>query len=325
MRLLVLGGTEFLGRAVVDAALARGDQVTIFTRGRTNPDLYPETERLRGDRDGDLAALGTGNWDAVLDLSGYVPRVVLASAELLEPKAGRYLFVSSVSVYADLSGPVSEESPTAELDDPASEEVARHYGALKAACERELERVFGERALIVRPGLIAGAHDPDGRFTYWPHRAAAGDEVIVPGPPDRPVQLVDARDLAAWMLHALDEQRSGVYNAVGTWRFEQVFEACREAAASDARPVWVSDQFLHEQGVGEWMELPLWIRSGEYLGMMQADASRALETGLAFRPLVDTARDALLRALRVEGVGLTPAREAELLAAWSARGRAAQG
>jgi 2'-hydroxyisoflavone reductase len=309
VKLLVLGGTKFLGRAVVEAAFERGDEVTTFTRGETNPELFPGAERLRGDRDGNLAALEGRAWDAVVDLSGYLPRVVRASAELLEANAGRYVFVSSISAYADLSEPVSEESATATLDDPSSEDVEKDYGALKAACERELERVYGKRALIVRPGLIAGAHDPTGRFTYWAHHSAEGGDVLAPGPPDRPVQLIDARDLGEWMLRALDAGLGGTFNAVGTWTFEDVL-----ATGDGVRPRWVTDEFLLGHGVGEWMELPLWVASVEYQGMLRADASRAVDAGLTFRPLAETARAARAHAERVEGVGLTPEREQELLA-----------
>jgi 2'-hydroxyisoflavone reductase len=315
MRLLVLGGTAFLGRALVEAAIARGDEVTIFTRGRTNPELFPEVDRRTGDRDGDLASLETGEWDAAVDLSGYVPRHVRASSELLEPRVGRYAFVSSVSAYADLSRGPDEESPLAELEDPGSEDVAQHYGALKALCEAEVVRTYDDRSLVVRPGLIVGPHDPTGRFTYWPHRFARGGSVLIPTLAKQ-VQLIDARDLAEWILAMLREQRGGVYNAAGTWTFADVASAC---ATDGAAPVEIDDAFLLAQEVGEWMELPLWIASPEYAGMLSADASRALDAGLTFRPLDDTARATLERAEPVEGVGLTPQRERELLERWWAR------
>ena len=185
MRILVLGGTQFLGRHVVEAALARGHDVTLFNRGQTRPELFPGVERLVGDRDGDLAALEAGSWDAVVDTSGYVPRLVRASAELLEPRAGRYLFVSSISVYADVSRPgVDEDAPVAQLEEETEEHRGPAYGALKALCEHAVQEVYGERATIVRPGLIVGPWDPTGRFTYWPARIAEGGDVLAPEPRD---------------------------------------------------------------------------------------------------------------------------------------------
>ena len=203
MRLLLLGGPRFLGRAITDSALERGHELTFFNRGTTNPELYPEVERLVGDRASDLAALAGRTWDAVIDTSGYLPAAVRASAETLAG-SGLYCFVSSVSVYADFTRPTDEESPVAELGDLADDEVTgESYGALKALCEEQVRDVFGERALVVRPGLIVGPHDPTGRFTYWPHRVARGGEVLAPGPPDRPTQFIDVRDLAEWMLGAV--------------------------------------------------------------------------------------------------------------------------
>jgi 2'-hydroxyisoflavone reductase len=318
VRLLVLGGTAFLGRALVEAALARGDDVTIFTRGRTNPDLFAGIDRRTGDRDGDLASLAEGEWDAVVDLSGYVPRVVRVSCELLASRVARYAFVSSVSAYADLSRGPDEGAPLATLPDPTSEDVAEHYGALKALSEAEVARAFGDRATIVRPGLVVGPHDPTGRFTYWPHRFAAGREVLTP-PLAKQVQLIDVRDLAAWLLALLDADRSGVYNAVGTWTFGDVAAACMAAAANDASAVEVDDSFLIEHGVGEWIELPLWLSSPEYAGMLSVDASAAVEAGLTFRPLEETARATLDEAQTIEGVGLIRERERELLEAWAQR------
>jgi 2'-hydroxyisoflavone reductase len=249
----------------------------------------------------------------VIDPSGYVPAVVRASAELLRD-SGRYLFVSSVSVYSDFSTGPSEESPLAELGDGPLDELASdysNYGALKALCEAEVERVFGDRALVVRPGLIAGPHDPTGRFTYWAHRLARGGQILAPGPPERPAQFVDVRDLADWMLDAVEAGVVGTYNATN----EGV--AWGELLA-DADVTWVSDEFLQEHEVGEWMELPLWISDPAWAGMNEADVSRAVAAGLRFRPLEETLGGAL-GAPAVEGVGLTPEREAELLVAWRSR------
>jgi 2'-hydroxyisoflavone reductase len=323
MKLLVLGGTKFLGRAIVEAALGRGHDVTLFTRGQTNPELFPDVEHLRGDRDGDLSALQGRSWDAVADTSGYVPRVVRASAELLAGAAKHYAFVSSISAYADFSAGPEENSPTAPLGDlPVDEMLEDHsnYGPLKALCEEVVRELFGDRALIVRPGLIAGAHDPTGRFTYWPHRVARGGNVLVPGPPQRMVQFIDVRDLAAWIVDLGERKQSGTFNATNAGvSWNDLVGTCREVTASDAEFVWVPDRFLAEHDVGEWMELPLWIRDPEWIGLHQADVSRALGAGLSFRPLRHTVRAALEDAEPTDDAGLTPERETELVDAWRAR------
>src|SRR5260221_7099253 len=212
MRILVLGGTQFLGRHVVDAALERGHDVSLFNRGRTRPELFAAAvERLRGDRDGDLSALEGRSFDAVVDTSGYVPRIVRNTLDALG-EVGHYTFVSSVSVYADLSAPPTEASAVRELEQP-TEEWREAYGELKADCEDVVRERFPE-AFIPRPGLIVGPWDPTGRFTYWPQRIAAGGHVLAPAPPDAPAQMIDARDLAAWILHGAATGLSGTYNAV---------------------------------------------------------------------------------------------------------------
>jgi 2'-hydroxyisoflavone reductase len=313
LKLLVLGGTKFLGRAVVDAALAAGHELTLFNRGETNPELFPETERLRGNRDGDLSALEGRSWDAVIDTAGYVPRVVRASAELLR-ESGHYTFVSSVSVYADFSGPVSETSPVADLGEAPADELAEdysNYGPLKALCEAAVEDVFSDRSLIVRPGLIVGPHDPTGRFTYWAHRLRCGGEILAPGPPERLVQFIDVRDLGSWIVDCVERKVAGVFNATNTgvqW----------SELLAGAEATWVPDSFLTEHGVGEWMELPLWIADPAWAGMHRTDVSRAIAQGLRFRPVEVTLREAAA-APAVDGVGLAPAREAELLADWHGR------
>jgi nucleoside-diphosphate-sugar epimerase len=321
VRLLLLGGPKFLGRAVTAAALERGHDLTFFNRGTTSPDLFPEVERITGDRNGDLAALRERTWDAVVDTSGYLPRVVHASAEALAD-SGLYCFVSSVSVYADFSRPVNEESPVAELGDLSEDAVTNEsYGALKALCEQAVVDVFGNRALIVRPGLIAGPHDPTGRFTYWPHRIARGGEVLAPAPPEAPVQSIDVRDLGAWILSMCERRIAGVYNATHpgfTWR--ELFDACGAVSGVDADVTWVSPEFLVEQGVGEWMELPLWLVDPALAFADRVDVRRAVESGLVFRPLDETVRGALELAPTTDAAGLMPEREAALLAEW--RGRA---
>ena len=322
MRLLLLGGPKFVGRAVIDVASARGHEVTLFNRGTTGAGLYPELDRVVGDRDGGLEGLRGREWDAVVDTSGYLPRVVGQSAGLLADAVGHYVFVSSISVYASFAEVVDEGSELAELSAPGSEDNSADYGALKALCEREVDTAFPGRSTAVRAGLIVGPHDPTGRFTYWPHRVARGGDVLVPGPAWRPVQLVDVRDLAAWIVTAAEERLSGAFNATGPATMGAVLDAARRASGSTARAVEVDDAFLTGQGVGEWMELPLWIdpSNDDWRHFMEVDASRATAAGLTFRPLDETVAGALAEAALVEGVGLTPERETELLTAWWSRG-----
>ena len=319
MKLLVLGGTKFLGRHTVGAALAAGHDVTIFTRGQTNPELYPEVEHLTGDRDGDLEALGGRTWDGVVDTSGYVPRIVRQSAELLRDAVARYVFVSSISVYADFSEPVTESSPVAELEDPATEAIEEHYGALKAACEGVVEEIYGDRSARVRAGLIVGPHDPTDRFTYWPRRIALGGEVLGPGDPGAPVQFIDARDLAAWLVRLALEGPGGTYNATGPSQeltFEQLLDDMRETIRSDAEIVWLDGERVLEAGVQPWSELPLWLPANEYAGMARADISRALAAGLTFRPVGETIADTLAwdRSEPGDRPTLTHDKEQEILA-----------
>jgi 2'-hydroxyisoflavone reductase len=320
VRLLVLGGTKFLGRHAVDAALADGHEVTIFTRGQTNPELFPEVEHLVGNRDGDLDALREGEWDGVVDTSGYVPRIVRRSAELLRDAVQRYVFVSSISVYGDFSAPVSEATAVAELDDPDTEEVMENYGGLKAASERVVEDVYGDRSARVRAGLIVGPYDPTDRFTYWPRRIAEGGRVLGPGDSGAPVQFVDARDLARWLVKLALEGPGGTFNATGPAEpltFAELLDRARAAIGSDADVVWVDEQRVLDAGVEPWSELPLWLPGNDYAGMARADISRAVDAGLAFRPLEETVVDTLAWDRTVEGdrPTLSLEKEAEILAA----------
>jgi 2'-hydroxyisoflavone reductase len=324
VKLLVLGGTKFLGRAAVEAALGRGHEVTLFNRGETNPELFPGAEKLHGDRGHDLSALAGRTWDAVLDPSGYVPEVVRTSTEALADSVGQYLFISSISVYDDFSEPRDEDSPLEEL--PDDKPVDRllddysNYGALKALCERAVGETIPDRHALVRPGLIVGPYDPTGRFTYWPHRIAIGGEVLVPGPPERAVQFIDVRDLASWLIDLCERKTGGTFNATNegvSW--QALVETCRDVAGSDAAFTYVDGDFLLEQEVGEWMELPLWLQGPEAVGMHRTDVSRAVGAGLTFRPLADTVRATLDEAETTDAAGMAPKREAEILAAWKAR------
>jgi 2'-hydroxyisoflavone reductase len=337
VRLLVLGGTKFLGRAVAEEALARGYEVTLFNRGETNPELFPEAEKLRGHRDGDLRALEGRSWDAVVDPSGYVPRVVRASAELLRDSVGHYVFVSSVSAYADPLAAGFDEGAPLKQPELESEDVREHYGALKVACEQVVEEVFPGRSASVRAGLIVGPHDPTDRFTYWPMRVARGGEVLAPDRGGRQWQFIDVRDLGGWLVRLGEERTAGAFTATGpapATTAAEVLETCRAVSGSDARFTWVDEEFLLEREVGEWMELPLWLSAqGEFAHMLDADVSRAVAAGLTFRPLAETVRATLAWARArdgrgagtvamggAEGVGLAPERERELLAAWHGRG-----
>ena len=319
MKLLVLGGTRFLGRAIVEAALAGGHEVSIFTRGQTNSDLFPEAEHLTGDRDGDLAALEGGHWDTAIDTCGYYPRVVRSSTELLAGSVEHYAFISSVSVYADLSTPPDESSAVGTMEDESLEEMGdefQYYGPLKALCEAEVERAFPGHALIVRPGLIVGPHDPTDRFTYWPRRLERGGEILAPAPAEEPVQFIDVRDLGEWIVRLVNERRTGTFNAVN-----EGLPWSELLAGADV--TWVDSSFLLEQGVGEWIELPLWIADPAFAAHARTDVSHAIEAGLTFRPLAETIRDTAewdaKRGERKLAAGLAPEREAELLEAWRSR------
>ena len=317
MNVLVLGGTRFLGRALVDALLERGHSPTLFNRGQTGTELFPEVEKLRGDRSSDLSALDGRSWDVVLDVAAYLPAEVRLSTDALQGAAGRYVFVSSISVYADMSERPVEGAAVAELepggDDDTSDET---YGARKAACERIVEEGFGGGALVVRPGLIVGPHDPTGRFTYWPHRVARGGEVLAPGSPDDLVQFIDVRDLAGWIVEGAAAGLAGTFNATGEpMRFGHLLDECARVSESDATFSWIDSDVLLAEEVGPWMELPLWLPLPEYAGMQQASVERARAAGLVFRPLADTIAATLADAQPVDGVGLAPGRERELLAA----------
>lgn len=325
MKLLVLGGTVFLGRHVIEAALSRGHEVTMLNRGLHGTPALPQVERLQGDRDGDLSALEGRRFDAVIDTCGYTPAQLQASARALEASRPHYVFVSSISVYREFA-------PHRPYDERAAlAEGADGYGALKARAEEAIEHAFPKRVAHVRPGLIVGPHDPTGRFTYWPRRVAAGGDILAPGRPQRPVQLIDARDLAQWCVHLAESRIAGVFNATGPaapLAMETLLHACRRVAASDARFCWMTDAALLAQGVTPWTGLPLWIPENDagFGGMLLADTRRAVAAGLSFRPLDDTIRATLEweRARRASegeattGVAvLSPEREQALLAAAS--------
>jgi 2'-hydroxyisoflavone reductase len=328
MRVLILGGTAFLGRHLVEAALGRGHEVTLFTRSRTNPGLFPQVEHLTGDRELDIAPLSGRSFDAVIDTSGYIPRPVRASAELLAGTVERYVFISSISVYED-APVITETTPLQRAPDPTSEDVGRHYGALKALCEQAAESAFPGRTLILRPGLVVGSHDYTGRFGYWPRRVARGGEVLAPGRAETRVWFVDARDLAEWTIRMVESRAVGIFNAAGPGAplsFGGLLEECRSVTGADATFTWVDDAFLLAHDVAPYSELPLWLPA-EGGGYPEIDIARAVAAGLTLRPLSDTIRDALVDGdfdpatsesfgLPRRPAGLEPDRERALLDDW---------
>jgi 2'-hydroxyisoflavone reductase len=330
--ILVLGGTGFLGPHVVTAALARGHTVTLFNRGKTHADLFPGVEKLHGDRDGHLEALAHRTWDAVVDPSGYVPRIVKASAELLAPSVGHYVFISTISVYArfDMVDP-DETLPVATLSDPTSEDVKAHYGALKALCEQAAEAAMPGRVASIRPGLIIGPGDPSGRFTHWPTRLAEGGEVLAPGDGTTPVQYIDGRDLGAWIVQVIEDRTVGTMNALGPAHrvtMNRVLDECNRALGNKAELTWVDAAFLESHGVEGWRDMPMWIDNhGDFAGFGALQNARAVRAGLAFRPIGDTARDTLAwlatlpedERAKARSSGIQRDKEAAVLAAWKAR------
>jgi 2'-hydroxyisoflavone reductase len=345
-KLLFLGGTGFLGPHTVKYALARGHTVTLFNRGNRNEALFPELEELRGDRDpkvGDgLAALAKAidagrTWDAVIDTSGYVPRTVSASAELLKPAAKHYVFVSSISAYADArpSG-IAEDAAVAKVADATTEDVNTHYGALKALCEQAAEKLFPGRTTNVRPGYIVGAKDASNRFAYWPARTAKGGKVLAP-PRQDPIQVIDVRDLAEFLVHCVENETMGVFNAVGPDRvltMGELLDACAEVTEAKAEFVCADGAFLAAQ---EANGLPIWTQPGsEYGGFGAVSNKKAVAAGPKFRPLRDTVRStwewwngisdqAKAAMWDTQRTGrITPEREAAVIEAWLARGRDAK-
>ena len=314
MRIVVLGGTKFLGRAAVGAARAAGHELTLVNRGQTNPELFPEIEQIHLDLSGGLDALKGRRWDAAIDLDPtQLPRHTRRRAETLE--VGHYVFVSTISVYSEPSEPIDESSPVLDPPEPEPEEFDPElYGGLKVGSERAVLDALGDRAAIVRAGLVVGPNDPTDRFTYWPRRLADGGRVLAPGSPAQPLQLIDARDLGAFLVRLAEDRIPGILNATGPAEPLTLGTAlARMAPGADL--VWVDDETLLEAGVGPWMELPLWLPGDESAGLMRVDISRALAAGIKFRPLEETARDTLAwsRAAGPQRPTLSREKERELL------------
>lgn len=330
MNILIIGGTRFLGRALVEAARLGGHRVTLFNRGISNPGLFPDLEQITGDRKADLGALRGRQWDAAIDTCGYEPQVVRRSAEALAGAVERYVFISSISVYADVSKPgVDENGPVEQLAQDADETFAiEKYGALKALCEQAAEQAFPGRALNIRPGLIVGPYDPTDRFTYWPWRISQGGDVLAPGRPGHLTQFIDVRDLAGWIVRMVEHKQHGVFNATGPAEpmtmgrlLETSLQISQNSGSPEARIHWVSESFLLENNVRPWEDLPLYIAENDpaSAGADQVSIQKALHAGLTFRPLEETLRATIEWAKSRPAdhawrAGLAREREAELLA-----------
>ncbi len=324
MKTLILGGTRFLGRFIVEAALARGHQLTLFNRGQSNPGLFPDVEQIHGSRE-DLSPLAGRSWDTVVDTCGFFPRIVGKSATALADAVGNYTYISSISVYPDSAAPVVDESHAVATtpDEKVEEITAETYGPLKALCEQVAEAAMPGRVLIVRPGLIVGPYDISDRFTYWPVRVARGGEVLAPNQPEHPTEFIDVRDLANWIVSMVEAKQTGVYNATGpagTLTMGKLLDECQRVSGSDAIFTWVDDDFLVKQEVGAFVELPLWIPD-QHGGLTVYSRDKAIADGLTFRPLAETIADTLAwQATRSADYqwrgGLKSERETELLRLW---------
>jgi 2'-hydroxyisoflavone reductase len=329
MRILLIGGTRFVGRHVVAAALAAGHDVTIFHRGKTGADLFPDVEHRIGDRNSDLTALAEGTWDATVDTCAYFPRQVQELADVLGDRGGHYQQVSSVSAYASPAfRGYREDAPLADLDDPSVEEVTDEtYGGLKVLCERVAVERFGPQSIIVRPTYVVGPDDYTWRFPWWVARIARGGDVLAPGPADAPSQVIDARDMGAWMIGLLERGASGAFHAVGpsaTFTWGEELDAIAGVVAPEGTTLrWVDAAFLIDAQVDD-SALPLWPGIDPDMLMMTADPAAALATGLTIRPLADTVRDTLAWTRTVEQParpGLSIADETALLEKWQAQRR----
>jgi 2'-hydroxyisoflavone reductase len=335
LNILILGGTGFLGPATIEAAQARGHHVTMFNRGKTRPELFPGVEKLLGDRDPlkapGLKSLEGRDWDVVIDNSAYYPRMVKASAELLGPHVRQYIIISSISAYAE-PNPVAgdETAPLATMPDPTLETMGKdyqYYGALKALCEKAAEEAMPGRVTVVRPGYIVGPDDPTGRFTYWPVRMDQGGPVAVPGSKADPVQIIDVRDLGAWLVKVAEDGATGRFNACGPERrlaWGDLVDAFCKAAGKPATPVWISSEFLAGQAN---IEFPIWApATGDTKGFHTWSNARAMAAGLKFRPATETVKDTLawyktqekVEKGRTKLAGPGAADEAKLIQAWLA-------
>ncbi|HVE56278.1 MAG TPA: NAD-dependent epimerase/dehydratase family protein [Pyrinomonadaceae bacterium] len=343
MKVLIIGGTKFLGRHLIDAALQNGHEVTLFNRGtKYSDEAIERVEQIHGDRNSDLENLGDRRFDAVIDTSGYLPQTVKISAEFLKEKTGQYVFISSASVYPETPAPDYDETTrTAKLDDEQLKQVAaidpkgelngktlgEHYGALKKLCEEEIERVMPGRVLNVRAGMIVGAFDWTDRFTYWVMRVAKGGTILAPGTPENFVQMIDARDLSEWIIKMIEGGENGIFNVTGKpfeMNFGQMLGAIRTATEAEAEFTWADEKFLTENNVQPWSEMPFYLPESfaEARGFLAMNIDKALEKGLKFRDFSETVRTVLNWRKTIKDelkAGISADREAELLEKWHAR------
>ncbi len=323
-KILILGGTGFLGSHIVEFAQKRGHTLTLFNRGQTNPQFFPDVEKLKGDRDGKLQALEGRSFDAVVDTSGHVPRIVRASAELLRNSVQHYVFISTIAVYAHNLLDMDETASIARIEDETVEQItAANLGALKALCERAAEQAMPGRVASIRPGWIVGPGDQLDQFTYWPVRIDRGGEVLAPGNPEDPVQFIDVRDLAEWIVRVVEQRTVGTYIAAGPGEclgFGDLLEECKAVSGSDAELTWVDAAFLEKHRMRPFSDLPMKSPAGAYA--TDVSVKKAIAKGLTFRPLATTIEDTLAwwkslpKARRTLKTGMKPEREAEVLKAW---------
>jgi len=328
MKILILGGTVFLGRALVNAALNGGHQITLFNRGLSNPGLFHNLEIIISDRDSDLYALNDRKWDVVIDTSGYLPEAVRKSAEKLANKVGVYVFISTLSVYADNNQiGIDENYPLAKLTTTDIKKVnSENYGPLKVSCEQIVQQHFPDSALILRPGLIVGPHDPTDRFTYWPVRVSHSSEVLAPGRPNRQIQFIDARDLAEWTIRLIELEKYGVYNAVGpnnTLSMMEFLDSCDRMCHGETKFTWVSEKFLLDEKIEPWTNIPLWVPEIDKgnSGFFAFDNTKAIKDGLTFRNIdnivYDTCSWAEARPSdHIWRAGIDRAKQTQLLEKW---------
>lgn len=339
MKILIIGGTKFLGRHLIKVAQAKNHKVTLFNRGKFSDEKFANVEQIHGDRNLDLDKLANQTWDAVIDTCGYLPQSVKASAQFLQDSVGQYVFISSISAYADFSQPnfaentplakltAEQEKRFAEIDlkgDLTAYVLGEMYGALKVLCEEEAEHAMPEKTLIIRPGLIVGEHDWTDRFSYWVMRVASGDEVFAPANPHRFIQFIDAQDLAEWTIKMVEEKQVGVFNATGK-PFELTFgsflDEIKSSTNSDAEFTWVSEEFLTAENVAAWSEMPLYLPETDetFKGFLSANVDKALAKGLSFQPFSETIlktfhwRKTINDELKA---GISVERENELLQKW---------